>query len=74
MVKKNVDPPIASSFEEAMQELEQIVSQVEQSSTSLEQTLISYERGMKLLQFCKQSLQEAEGRIKVFEDQFQDSV
>jgi exodeoxyribonuclease VII small subunit len=65
MKKKDSD----MKFEEAMVELEKIVADMEQGSISLDQTMRSYERGVVLLQFCRQALSEAEGKIKVYEQQ-----
>ncbi len=41
------------SFEEAMQELEQIVRQLESGQSDLDKSIQSYERGMALKQYCE---------------------
>ncbi|MCQ8128305.1 exodeoxyribonuclease VII small subunit [Methylomonas rivi] len=55
----------ASQFEEAMQELEQLVEQMERGELSLEESLKSFERGIKLTRTCQQALQEAEQKVQI---------
>lgn len=55
----------ASQFEEAMQELEQLVAQMERGELSLEESLKSFERGIKLTRTCQQALQEAEQKVQI---------
>ncbi len=52
------------SFEQAMQELENIVGDIEQGKVSLEESINKYEQGMKLLQYCRSILDKAEKRIE----------
>ena len=51
------------SFEQALQELEQIVKQLEGGQGDLEAAIKSYERGSKLKAHCEQKL--AQARLKV---------
>ncbi len=53
------------SFEQAMQELEKIVSQMEQGDISLEESLKSFERGVTLARHSQSLLSEAEQKVKV---------
>ena len=52
-----------ANFEEAMEELEQIVQEMEGGDLGLEQSVNRYERGRKLLTHCKGVLAEAEKRM-----------
>ncbi|MEM7179439.1 MAG: exodeoxyribonuclease VII small subunit [Spirochaetota bacterium] len=52
------------SFEEALQELEDIAEKLERGQMSLEDSIKAYERGMLLKQTCAERLEEAEGKIE----------
>ena len=51
-------------FEEAMRQLETIVSQLERGEVSLEESIGLYERGEALKKRCETLLREAEMRIE----------
>ena len=51
------------SFEQAMGELEQVVSQLERGDVPLEQSISLYERGAELKKRCKTKLKEAEEKV-----------
>jgi exodeoxyribonuclease VII small subunit len=51
------------SFEEAMAELEQVVSQLERGEVALEESIKLYERGAKLKTRCETKLKEAEEKV-----------
>lgn len=51
-------------FEEALEQLEQIVAELEAGELPLQEALDKFEQGMKLKQFCEQKLAEAEVRIE----------
>jgi|GEM_PF-383979 len=53
------------SFEEALMELEQIVTSMESGSLPLEESIKKYEDGIKLSRFCKAKLEKAEKRIEI---------
>jgi exodeoxyribonuclease VII small subunit len=55
----------AASFEDALAELEQLVSHLEQGDISLEESLKSFERGVTLTRTCQQALQEAEQKVQI---------
>jgi exodeoxyribonuclease VII small subunit len=55
--------PIPKSFEEAITELEQILSQMENSQVALEDSLAKYERGVFLIRHCRGVLAAAEKQI-----------
>lgn len=55
----------ALSFEEAVGQLEQIVSAIETGQIGLEESLAKYEQGMELVKHCRGVLDRAEKRIEV---------
>jgi exodeoxyribonuclease VII small subunit len=63
MAKKAQAAP--ASFEEAMKELEQILSEIESGRATLEESLAKYERGTFLLTHCRGVLGEAEKKIEL---------
>lgn len=52
------------SFEQAMAELERIVSRLESGDVALEESIAIYERGEHLRQYCDEKLLQAEARIE----------
>ncbi len=64
MAKKPQNTP-PKSFEEAVAELEKILSDIEAGQLGLEETLTRYERGNFLIQHCRQVLSAAEKQIDV---------
>ncbi|PWB49062.1 MAG: exodeoxyribonuclease VII small subunit [Nitrosomonadales bacterium] len=61
---KNAPP---KSFENALTELEQVVAGMEAGQLPLEQSLAAYQRGMELLRFCQETLQDAQQQVKIME-------
>ena len=57
--------PAPKNFEEALAELEQIVSAIEGGQVGLEESLLKYERGTFLIQHCRGVLNSAEKQIEV---------
>ena len=53
-------------FEEALEQLEQIVAELEAGELPLQEALDKFEQGMKLKEFCEQKLAEAEARIEQY--------
>jgi exodeoxyribonuclease VII small subunit len=51
-------------FEEAQQELEEIVQRLERGDAPLDEALKLWERGEELYRFCKKRLDAAEGTIE----------
>lgn len=51
-------------FEDALKELETIVSQLESGQVSLDKSIELYERGEKLKSHCEALLKSAEARIE----------
>ena len=56
------------SFEEAMAELDDLVSQMENGDLSLDDSLKAFERGVMLTRQCQQALSQAELRVKTLTD------
>ncbi len=53
------------SFEDALQQLEQIVQKLEKGELPLEESLKLYEEGIRLSRLCHGKLEEAEGKIEM---------
>lgn len=51
------------SFEQAMDELEQIVTRLEKGDAPLEEALGYFEQGARLVAECKKRLEEAEQKV-----------
>lgn len=52
-------------FESALEELEQVVEQLESAELSLEDSLSAFEKGVGLVRFCNQKLNEVEKKIEM---------
>ena len=61
MARKDVSN---KNFESAMEEIEQVVEQIESGELPLEESLAAYEKGVGLVKFCYQKLNEVEKRIE----------
>jgi len=61
-------PDEPASYEQALAELDQIVSRMEAGQLPLDQLLDSYRRGADLLAWCRQRLQVVEDQVKLLED------
>ena len=57
------------SFEEMMQELENIVQKLDNETVSLEESLDLYQRGMKLSTACDTTLKDAEKVNKLMQEE-----
>ena len=55
------------SFEQALAELEKIVSRMESGDLSLEQALAAHKRGLELARLCQQRLEGAQQQVKILE-------
>lgn len=53
------------SFEEAMQELEAVVTRLERGDVALEDSIRLYERGALLKKRCEEKLREAEEKVEL---------
>jgi exodeoxyribonuclease VII small subunit len=52
-------------FEEALDELEQLVERMEQGNLSLDESLNLFGRGVELTRTCQKALKEAEQKVQV---------
>lgn len=58
------DTPVTElSFEQAMQELEQVVGRLERGDVALDESITLYERGADLKKRCETKLKEAEEKV-----------
>ena len=57
-----MDEPV--DFEQALAELEELVSRMESGTLSLEDSLKAFERGIKVTRDCQAALRAAELRVK----------
>ncbi len=60
---KSAEDVAKMSFEEALAELEQIVSALERGQQKLEEAIAAYERGEALRRHCEAKLAEVEERV-----------
>lgn len=52
-------------FEQALEDLEQLVSSMEAGELSLEDSLQAFEKGIKLTRECQTALKQAEQKVQV---------
>ena len=57
-----------ANFEDAMRELDALVSGMDGGELALEQALAAYQRGAYLVKFCQAQLQAVQEQIKIVED------
>lgn len=67
MPKKTPSEPSFASFEEAMEELEQLVARMEAGELPLEASLAAYQRGTELVKYCAAQLDRVEKQVRVLE-------
>ena len=53
-----------TTFEEAIEELENIINRLEEGDVPLDETIKLYEKGSELKDFCEKKLQSAEVKIQ----------
>ena len=64
MAEGKIPPDIGKmNFEDALQELQQIVGQLEKGEGKLDQVIEAYKRGAALKQHCENKLREAKQQI-----------
>lgn len=56
------------SFEDALRELEQIVSQMENNQLPLQEALGAFKRGSTLLQHCQKTLADVEQQVRILNE------
>jgi exodeoxyribonuclease VII small subunit len=52
-------------FEEALEQLEEIVDRLESGEGSLDHSLKDFEEGIKMVRVCTQTLQNAEQKVSI---------
>ncbi|HMN94664.1 MAG TPA: exodeoxyribonuclease VII small subunit [Hydrogenophaga sp.] len=58
---------LPDTYEEALAELERLVAQLDAGQLPLDQLLVQYQRGARLLAFCRERLEAVEQQIRVLE-------
>ncbi len=53
------------NFENALEQLEELVSAMEEGELSLEESLQAFEKGIKLTRDCQAALKQAEQKVQV---------
>lgn len=61
-------PALPTSYEAALQELEQLIAQIESGQLPLEQMLTGYQRAAELLGFCRGKLDAVQEQVKVLDE------
>lgn len=56
------------SFEDALRELEQIVSQMENNQLPLQEALSAFKRGSALLKHCQKTLADVEQQVRILNE------
>ena len=56
------------TFEEAMSELEAIVSKLEKGSLTLDESIAAFQQGIELSKYCNAILEEMERKIVVLQE------
>lgn len=66
MTENPPEKPVSElTFEEAMAELEKVVTQLERGDVALEQSIALYERGAALKALCARKLKDAEEKVEL---------
>ena len=65
MTDKDIKSIEVLDFEEAIKELENIVSKLEGNSLTLEESMELYKRGVMLSHHCSQKIEKAQGEIRM---------
>ncbi|MCJ8328537.1 MAG: exodeoxyribonuclease VII small subunit [Lentisphaeria bacterium] len=65
MTDKAIEIPEDTKFEDALNELEEIVEKMESGDLSLDDSLAFYERGTALNRFCQKRLNESSKKIEL---------
>jgi exodeoxyribonuclease VII small subunit len=61
-------PSVVARFEQALDELEQLVQKMEKGEQTLDESLAAYERGVALYRQCQSALEQAELRVRLLSD------
>ena len=61
---KEAENLAALSVEEMFQELNRLLASMEREDATLEESFASYEKGMKLVQLCREKIDGVEKKVK----------
>lgn len=56
------------TFEEAMKELEELVSKLEKGSLTLDESIDAFQKGIALSKYCNKILEDMERKITVLQE------
>jgi exodeoxyribonuclease VII small subunit len=66
-VEKDKKLPLKTTFEDALQDLEDVANRLEGGELGLDDSIREFEKGIKLARFCQQKLEEAERKIEILQ-------
>ena len=61
-----------NTFEEALFELQSIITKLESGSPALQEMIDLFEEGIGLMDYCKKELNQVEDRVKILEKNLKD--
>ena len=64
---KTNTPPLPETYEQALQELEQLVGTIESGAMPLDDLLSAYQRGAQLLSFCRARLDAVDQQVRLLD-------
>ena len=67
--KKTTAKAAPADFEQALNELEELVEKMEQGELSLEQAMADFQRGIELSRSCQETLKAAEQKVQILMEQ-----
>ena len=66
-MEKNKKPLQKTTFESALEELEDIADKLESGELGLDESITEFEKGIKLANYCRLKLEEAERKIEILQ-------
>lgn len=57
------------TYEEALEELEEIISKLEEGNLDLDESLDEFQQGIELYKYCNNILKKVDGKIKIILEQ-----
>lgn len=69
MTDTKANKPNEFSFEQSLEQLEQLVAKMESGELALEESLQAFEQGIKLTRQCQEALTQAEQRVHLLLEQ-----
>lgn len=66
-MEKDKKLSIKTSFEDALQDLEDSANKLEDGGLGLDDSIKEFEKGIKLARYCQQKLEEAERKIEILQ-------